>query len=184
MARLPEEKIKEYRELFDLFDSDKDGKINQLELNNLLTYILIEQNPIFARKTDNTNINPNSYLKIFNTESERYPGLLIKEILKENDEEEILLEDFLSWVYRKIYENSGEKSDYHERIRETLVSGLKTFCNEGEETIQKKKILEILSEIDHDLSQEEIEGVINYLKLENEDEINIHKFIDNVINFN
>jgi Ca2+-binding EF-hand superfamily protein len=184
MAKLPEDKIREYRELFDLFDSDKDGKINQLELNNLLAFILTEHNPIFARKSENTQINPNSYLKIFNTESEnRYPALLMKDILKD-DEEQISLEDFLCWVYRKFFENCGEKSDYLERIRETLLTGLKKFCNEGEETIPKKKVLDILSEINHDLSEEEVEGVLNYLKFQNEDQINIHKFIDKVINFN
>ncbi len=183
MEKVSLSKINEYRELFDLFDSDKDGCLDISEVCYLLSFLIYEQNPIFSKKSESQvqQVNPHTLSKIFNSSLENRLPILVKELIFELDHldagELISFEEFLSFMVRKLHiENNSNPAD---KVKATLINALKEESDEGD-VISVTRMKSILAEINEELTEEEIDEII--AEVTQGDHINILEFIEYVLN--
>jgi len=144
----------EYRTAFQTFDSNKDGKINEEDLEKLMNYLKF--NPT---KEDIKNMieefHKDRYVNERNSKNSKNEGL------------EIEFDDFLDIVAKKMFDGNAEND---------LLQAFKIFDVENKGTIKSSTLKKSLMEIDKDITMDELDNLLHEWK-DGDAEINYTKIV-------
>ena len=192
MENLTCKKIKEYRELFELFDRNKDGCLSNQELQEVKNYLINDNQGIkfflkekinkfdslFKANGENGGVNISINLKKIKAEELED----IDEInIFENDidgNDKIDFEEFVILMNKK-YKNTST-------IRKELKSAFSAF-DIGGDKISKMEIIDLMKAVDSKISQERILEILDDFNQEknnhdDQEDINYVDFIEYVLN--
>ncbi len=187
MENLSNNKIKEYRELFELFDTDKDGTLDVDELQEVQKYLLDENhgNEFFLRKggaslaynNSNTITNKSEFFSPLQEKTNVNLSILDNDLDGNN---RIDFEEFVILMYSKYKKAST--------VRKELKDAFKTFEMENEKFVSKKGIISLISHLDKSFTEDNLNDFFNEFQQKfgrnkkEEDRINYVEFIEYVLN--
>mmetsp|Transcript_57555 Transcript_57555/g.136901 ORF Transcript_57555/g.136901 Transcript_57555/m.136901 type:complete len:166 (-) Transcript_57555:219-716(-) len=148
--QLIDEQIQEFREVFDLFDEDKDGRLSKKELGTMLT--ALGQSP-----------------------SEDDLNKMIRQVIGTNGpqeydaEEPITFEDFLSLMAQKIKEGDSE---------DELIEAFKVFDRDNDGYINAEELRFSMVGLGEKLSDQEVDDMIQEADHDGDQAINYDEFVN------
>jgi Ca2+-binding EF-hand superfamily protein len=195
MENLTCKKIKEYRELFELFDRNKDGCLSNQELQEVKNYLINDNHgtqfflkekinkfdSLFKSNGENGGTNISISINLKNLKKAQELEDMDEINFFENDidgNEKIDFEEFVILMNKK-YKNTST-------IRKELKSAFSAF-DIGGDKISKIEIIDLMIAVDCKISQERILEILDDFNQEknnydDEENINFVDFIEYVLN--
>jgi calmodulin len=156
MDELSVSKLREYREIFEMFDRDKDGSINPKELNEVMGRLLLDSN-LSSDETENEKI--------------------MKEIISDIDvdgNEQIDFEEFVVMMHKR-----NRKSD---NLRDDLYNAFKIFDKDNDGKISNEELTYMLTTLGDKLTEEEINEILKEADTDHDGYINYMEFVESILN--
>jgi calmodulin len=166
--------IQEYREVFEMFDKDKDGTINLSELNDALYLIFMGNNT----NNNNTMINM-SNSEINDSNSNFLTHEMGKKLLSDIDvdgNEKIDFEEFVVLIHKRC---KNKQSDI---LKTDLEEAFRVFDKDGNGRISTEELLNVLMIINDKLTEEEINEILEEADIDKDGYINYVEFVEYVLN--
>ena len=175
MDEISTRKIKQYREIFEMFDRDKDGSLTIKELREVINKTLMSE----SINKGNFNIEseentPTSKIKLKKNNDDN-----LEEILSEIDidgNSKIDFEEFIILMHRRTKDEDSLKLD--------LINAFKIFDKDNDKLISNEELLLVLTSLGQNLSEEEIHDIIEEADADKDGHINYEEFVEFLLNNN
>lgn len=178
MEELTIEKLKLYREAFEMFDKNKDGSINKEELKEVMKHFFINEGNLQSledesSKNKNDKKNPPS---LENNNAYFHSDTLYRELIGEADidgNEKIDFEEFVIIMQRR--------SKQSLKIKEDLQKAFQVFDKDGDNKISNDELTNLLTFLSNKLTEEQINEILEERDLDKDGYLNYLDFIEYVL---